>query len=88
MRQAIQLYDACLKIIGQNEAGDKVKIKNLTVKERKGLESLKRRVKEKEISVCRTDKSGRFAVLSHEQYVRAGEIHTCKDREVYIEETK
>ena len=65
-----------------------MKIENLTAKERKGLDSLKRRVKEKEISVCRTDKSGRFAVLSHEQYVRAGEIHTCKDREVYIEETK
>ena len=45
MRQAIQLYDACLKIIGQNEAGDKVKIENLTAKERNGLESLKRRVR-------------------------------------------
>ena len=87
-RQAVKIYDACLKILGQDEDGDRVKLENLTAKDRRGLESLKRRVKEKEIIVCRTDKSGRFAVLSREQYIKAGEAHTDKDLEVELEEAE
>ena len=48
----------------------------------KGLKSLKKRVAEGEIVVCQTDKSGRFCVLTREQYLQAGEVHTIKDRKI------
>ena len=87
-RQASKIYDACLRLLGQDDDGDRVKIENLSAKDRRGLESLKRRVKQKEIIVCKTDKSGRFAVLSREQYIKAGEAHTDKDAEVELEEAE
>ena len=59
---------------------------NLSMGQRKGLKSLKRRVAEGEIIVCQTDKSGRFCVLTSEQYLEAGEIHASKDRKINQED--
>ena len=61
---------------------------NLTAQERRGLKSLKQRVKDGEIVVLQTDKSGRFAVMSMKTYITAGEKHTAKDSEVGWEEVK
>ena len=55
---------------------------NLTPAEAKGLKSLKKRVKEGQIVVVKTDKSGRFSVMSMQEYERAGLVHTAKDTEV------
>ena len=35
--------------------------------------------------MVKTDKSGRFALISKEEYERAGAVHTSKDREVTVE---
>ena len=52
---------------------------NLTKEEQEGLQSLKKRVKEGEIIVLPTDKSGRFALMTRETYEVAGAVHTKKD---------
>ena len=62
------------------EAGEQAS--NLTTKERKGLKMLRKRVSDGELVVLQTDKSGRFAVMRMETYIKAGEVHTGKDREV------
>ena len=85
---AVKIYDTCLKILGQDDEGDRVKIEDLNGKDKRGLKSLKRRVKHKEIIVCRTDKSGRFGVLSREQNINTGEAHTDMDVEVELEEAE
>ena len=38
-----------------------------------------------ELVVVRTDKSGKFSIMSIEEYRRAGEVHTNKDKEVTVE---
>ena len=58
---------------------------NLTEGESRGLKSLQKRVKEGELVVVRTDKSGKFSLMSLEEYRRAGEVHTSKDKEVTVE---
>ena len=32
--------------------------------------------------ICQTDKSGKFAMRTREQYITAGTVHTCKDQEI------
>ena len=51
---------------------------NLNEAERRGLKSLRKRVKENEIVIIPTDKSGRFAVMSLATYELAGQAHTKK----------
>ena len=58
---------------------------NLNKAELGGLKNLKKRVKAGEIIVLPTDKSGRFGVMSYENYIRAGEKHTKKDIEVNLD---
>ena len=58
---------------------------NLTKGEARGLKSLQKRVEEGELVVVKTDKSGRFSLMSLEEYRRAGEVHTNKDQEVTVE---
>ena len=58
---------------------EKSEIDNLSDSEQKGLKSLKKRVREGELVLTTTDKSGRMAVLSREQYIEAGKVHTEKD---------
>ena len=57
---------------------------NLTDEESRGLEKLKKRVKAGELVVVRTDKSGKFSIMSIEEYRRAGEVHTINDSEVTV----
>ena len=42
---------------------------NLTQSEQKGLKSLKKKVKEGNIVIMKTDKSGRFVVTTPEKYI-------------------
>ena len=46
------------------------------------MKSLKKIVAEGELIDCQTDKSGRFCVLTREQYLEAGLEHTKKDRKI------
>ena len=48
----------------------------------RGLKSLKKRVKNEEIVVLPTDKSGRFGIMSMDNYLRAESKHTVKDEKV------
>ena len=58
-----------------NDKGEPKKT-NLTPQQLEGLKSLKKRIKEGEIKICTTDKTGKFAVTSGEIYQRLGEPHT------------
>ena len=55
---------------------------NLSFGQRRGLEKLLKRIQEKEIIVLMTDKTGKLAVISREEYLRMGEVHTSKDIEI------
>ena len=55
---------------------------NLNKKEQLGLNSLLKRVKNDEVRITPTDKSGRFAILTTEQYLDSGRVHTNKDEEI------
>ena len=87
VRRAIwsSLFDAYIKGMADE---DGVQESNLTVGEQRGLKSLKKRVKSGEIVICQTDKSGRFAVLTLEDYERAGMKHVQGDQEVDMEYVK
>ena len=61
---------------------------NLSQSQRSGLKKLKNRIKNGEIIVCMTDKSGKLAVLSMQEYLKAGAVHTDKDEEVDLEFVK
>ena len=82
-KRASQLFDMCMKKLGEDSMKGK---DNLTMGEKRGLKSLKKRVKDGEIVVCQTDKSGRFCVLTQEQYLEAGNIHARKDRKIEKDE--
>ena len=55
---------------------------NLSEKEIRGLRSILRRIKLGELLVIKTDKSGKFCVVSVEDYLEMGKVHTDKDKEV------
>ena len=55
---------------------------NLTPEEKSGLKSLQKRIKNEEIIIVKTDKSGRFIVTTPEKYVEMGLEHTSKDKEI------
>ena len=71
----------------RNELTDEegVQESNLTESESKGLKKLKKRVKNGELVVVRTDKSGKFSIMSLQEYERAGLVHTSKDKEVKVD---
>jgi hypothetical protein len=87
-REAIKTFDTAMRALGYNEKKDKEIFDNLTQKEQRGLKSLQKRIKNKELIVCSTDKSGRFCVLSREDYIKAGEEHTKNDTEVDNDEAE
>ena len=66
----------------------KLEDNNLTKREIKGLESLKKRVMEEEIVVIQTDKSSRFAIMDRKQYLQAGKKHTDKDKAIRWRDVK
>ena len=61
---------------------------NLTKHQLEGLRSLKKRVKNGELVVIPTDKSGNLAVISRKLYVESGLLHTKNDSLVGWEENK
>ena len=62
------------------DAKGKVLNKNITKNAERGLKSLKKRVTEGTIYISRTDKSGKIAVITMEEYIRMGEVHTKDDK--------
>ena len=67
-----------------NETGthDRKKIDNFSKSEMRGFKSLMKRVSDGELILTTTDKSSRMAVLTKEEYMRSGEVHTSKDTEI------
>ena len=63
-----------------NERGEQKS--NLTSSEFRGYQSLKKRVKNGEIVIVQTDKTGKLCIMSREAYEEAGMVHTNKDEEV------
>ena len=61
------------------------KIQNTNNKERLGLKKLNKRVRDREIVVTTTDKSGKFAVVEIEEYKKAALVHLT-DREITPED--
>ena len=59
---------------------------NLTSEQRRGIKSSVRRVKDKEIVVFQTDKSGRFSVDSPENYRESVKPHIGVDTEISLSE--
>ena len=55
---------------------------NLTEEEKDGLKSLQKRMKNQEIVILKTDKSGKMCVVTREEYIRMGQEHTGKDAEI------
>ena len=65
------------------DKGHKVNVdSNLSPDEIDGLRSLKKRISDGSLIVCETDKSKRFALMTKEQYLRAGFEHTKNDIEL------
>ena len=58
------------------------KIENLPFKEINAMKSLKKKISAGELIISQTDKSSRFAVLTVDQYLKSGAIHTCKDERI------
>ena len=63
-------------------------LSNLTREEKKGLKSLKKKIDEGMITIAQTDKSARLAVLSPDQYIKAGLEHASKDIEITWKEVR
>ena len=61
---------------------------NLTEEEQEGLKTLMKRIKEGELVVMKTDKSGKFCVTTKEKYVEMGMDHVKNDKEVTREELR
>ena len=55
---------------------------NLTPNQRIGLDSLMKRVKEGNILVQQTDKTGKFVITNKETYIRLGQEHIAGDKEI------
>ena len=56
--------------------------------QRKGLKSLKRRIKQGELLVVESDKSGKFVVCSTVAYIQMGNSHAANDEEILNEQVK
>ena len=61
---------------------------NLTEEEEKGLKELQKRIKEKEIVILKTDKTGKFCVMGREQYREVGEKLIEGDMEISRKEIR
>ena len=65
-RDAEKIYDECIELL--KDGKEKVSHNNLTASEARGVKSLKKGITNQELIICQTDKSGRFCVLTREQY--------------------
>ena len=70
-----------------NKKGE-VKMSNISRDEKQSLKDVKKGIKEKNIVVFTTDKSGRFSVDTPENYEKAIRKHTEKDQEIKEERVK
>ena len=59
---------------------------NLTVKEKRGLKKLRKRIQENELVVLKTDKSGKLTVMKREDYYKLGIEDSKGDIEICREE--
>ena len=55
---------------------------NLTKDEKLGLKTLQERINKDEVIIMKTDKSNKFVVTTPDNYVKMGEEHTAKDKEI------
>ena len=55
---------------------------NLSDGEKKGLDSLRKRIQNEEILVMKTDKSGKLSVTTREKYLEMGDEHVKGDEEI------
>ena len=55
---------------------------NLTEQEKRGLNSLMKRIKKENIIVMKTDKSGKMCVTSEEKYIEMGQVHIGEDKRI------
>ena len=85
--EASKIFDECMRLLGHEEK-DGDMIENLSESERSDLKSLKKKVNNGNLLVCQTDKSGRFAILTRQQYLDAGYEHTKKDVEIEVAENE
>ena len=60
---------------------------NLSKEEQIGLKRIKKRNGE-DLVLLPTDKSGRFAVMSMQTYIKSDEVHTMGDQEIGLNELK
>ena len=61
---------------------------NLEKDEAEGLESLLKKIQKRDIIVLKTDKSGKFMVVSQEEYRKMGAVHTNKDKLISMREVE
>ena len=61
---------------------------NLSKSQMRGISKLKKRVKEGEIVIMESDKSGKLSVATTEKYLEMGEVHVGKDIEIDEEDLK
>ena len=69
-----------------NEKGEQ--LSNLTKQEMRGLRKLKKRVKENEILILKTDKSGKIMPIKRELYEKLGKEKCKEDRKLDREDIK
>ena len=53
---------------------------SLSEDQRKGLTQIKKRTKEGEVVVLETDKTGKFSIVTTEDYLKMGQKHTAGDK--------
>ena len=61
---------------------------NLTADEMEGLKSIRLRLVNGELVVLPTDKSGRFAIMTMDTYIKAGEVHVRNDKKMDTDDLK
>ena len=67
----------------QEECNKKGEVRgNLTEDEKDGLKRLQKRIKENEIVIVKTDKSGKLCLITREEYEKMGAEHTRKDMKI------
>ena len=66
----------------RDKTKDGEQMSNLSDSEMRGLKSLLKRIKNQELLILKTDKSGQFCVVSWSDYLEMGKVHTDKDMQV------
>ena len=67
-------------VFGKTNCKKDLQESNLSKDEMDGLESLPEKIRKKDLIVLKTDKSGKFCVVSQDEYRKMGAVHTSKDK--------